>query len=242
MDPLYGSWIYTAAVGPVEDPGPGKFTLADWFPNGLTITVHGIDATGRDCGPALAALGTSDSGLSHIQIQEAANPAQYARQIPGGYAGGLIGSTYIAVWLNLLLDFGTGISQAEGDEYLLAFEPVSAVEPIPVTSYATAAELARILLIPNPTPAQTEAMDRVLQAAATEITEYLGLDAPLVEPYPALVVEVNLERAVEHWKQEQSPFGIVVLGGELPPGHAGVNAWRRHARTLLPLKKSWGIA
>lgn len=108
-------------------------------------------------------------------------------------------------------------------------------------AYAEAAELARILLIPNPTPAQEEAFARVLEAAALEIDSYLGRSEPFGDSVPSLVVEVNLERAVEHWKQEQSPFGIVVLGGDLPPGHAGANAWRRHARTLLPLKESWGI-
>ena len=121
--------------------------------------------------------------------------------------------------------------------------PVPGPTPGPAGgSYATVEELARILLIPTPTAPQAAAMARVLNAAAAEITAYLGLEEALVEPYPDLVVEVNLERAVEHWKQEQSPFGIVVLGGELPPGHAGVNAWRRHARTLLPLKRSWGVS
>jgi hypothetical protein len=109
-------------------------------------------------------------------------------------------------------------------------------------AYASTAELARILQLSNPTPAQQVALGRVLDAAAQEIDSYLGLSDPgMPDPPPALVVEVNLERAVEHWKQEQSPFGIVVLGGELPPGHAGQNAWRRHARTLLPLKQSWGV-
>lgn len=109
-------------------------------------------------------------------------------------------------------------------------------------AYAPVAELARILQIGTPTPAQEIALGRVLEAAALEIDSYLGRTSPLPDPPPDLVVEVNLERAVEHWKQEQSPFGIVVLGGELPPGHAGQNAWRRHARTLLPLKQSWGVA
>jgi hypothetical protein len=53
---------------------------------------------------------------------------------------------------------------------------------------------------------------------------------------------VNLERAVDHWKAEQSPFGIVALGGESPPSYSGRNSWRRHANTLLPLKEAWGCA
>jgi hypothetical protein len=82
---------------------------------------------------------------------------------------------------------------------------------------------------------------RVLDAAAAEIDSYLGPAAPFEEPYPALVVEVNLERAVEHWKQEQSPFGIVVLGGETAPSYSSRSSWRRHANTLLPLKTSFGV-
>lgn len=109
-------------------------------------------------------------------------------------------------------------------------------------AYAEPAELARILQLSNPSAAQSEALQRVLDAAAIEIDSYLGRLDPLPDPTPALVVEVNLERAVEHWKQEQSPFGIVILGGESPPGYSGRNSWSRHAQALLPLKQSWGVA
>jgi hypothetical protein len=111
----------------------------------------------------------------------------------------------------------------------------------PVVAYATTTELARVLQLSSPTPAQTVALQRCLDAAATEIDSYLAPDAPYFAPYPALVVQVNLERAVEHWKQEQSPFGIVVLGGETAPGYTSRNSWRRHANTLLPLKTSFGV-
>lgn len=114
--------------------------------------------------------------------------------------------------------------------------------PLPtVVAYATTAELARVLQLTSPTAAQTVALQRCLDAAATEIDSYLAPDTPYTAPYPALVVQVNLERAVEHWKQEQSPFGIVVLGGETAPGYTSRNSWRRHANTLLPLKTSFGV-
>jgi hypothetical protein len=110
-------------------------------------------------------------------------------------------------------------------------------------AYAAVEELARILQLGPPvSAAQLEAAQRVLDAAATEIDAYLALDAPLAEPYPPLVVEVNLERAVDHWKAEQSPFGIVALGGQDAPGYSGRNSWRRHANTLLPLKQKFGLA
>lgn len=109
-------------------------------------------------------------------------------------------------------------------------------------AYAAVEELARILQLGTPSAAQTEALQRVLDAAATEIDSYLALTVPLAEPYPALVTEVNLERAVDHWKAEQSPFGIVALGGEAPPSYTSRNSWRRHANTLLPLKEAFGVA
>lgn len=110
-----------------------------------------------------------------------------------------------------------------------------------VTAYASVDELARILNLVPPTPAQTVAMQRVLDAAALEIDSYLAPTAPFYPPYPALVVEVNLERAVEHWKLEQSPFGIIIIGGENASSYSSRNSWRRHANTLLPLKSSFGV-
>jgi len=108
-------------------------------------------------------------------------------------------------------------------------------------AYASVAELARILQLATPSAAQTEALSRVLDAAATEIDSYLALTEPMPVPPPALVVEVNLERAVEHWRAEQSPFGIVAVGAESMPSYSGRNPWRRHAATLLPLKQRFGI-
>jgi hypothetical protein len=111
-------------------------------------------------------------------------------------------------------------------------------------AYATVDELTRILFQAGtpPSAAQLDALQRVLDAAATEIDAYLALTVPLAEPWPALVVEVNLERAAEHWKAEQSPFGILNLGGDVGPTYTSRNSWRRHANTLLPLKEAWGVA
>jgi hypothetical protein len=113
--------------------------------------------------------------------------------------------------------------------------------PPTVVAYATVDELARILQLSSPSAAQTVAMQRCLDAAAAEIDSYLAPVAPYYPPYPPLVVQVNLERAVDHWKAEQSPFGIVALGGESPPSYTGRNSWRRHANSLLSLKSSFGV-
>jgi hypothetical protein len=109
-------------------------------------------------------------------------------------------------------------------------------------AYAAADELARILQLSGPSAAQTVALERVLDAAAAEIDAYLALSTPLVEPYPALVVSVNLDRAADIWKSEQSPYGIVNLGGETAPAYPSRSSWRRHASRLLPLKEAWGVA
>ena len=111
-------------------------------------------------------------------------------------------------------------------------------------AYGDVTELARLLRIGSPTAAQTTAMQRVLDAAAEEIDWELGYTAvsPAPDPPPPLVVEVNYERAVEHWQQGQSPFGIIGLGAETIPVVAARDSWYRHARKLAPLKAAYGVA
>lgn len=109
-----------------------------------------------------------------------------------------------------------------------------------VLAYATTTELARILRLRQPTPAQEVAMQRVLDTAALEIDRELGRITPF-SPAPALVVEVNLERAVEHWQQQESPFGVIGLGESAPTVTAS-DSWNRHANKLAPLKETWGFA
>jgi hypothetical protein len=105
-------------------------------------------------------------------------------------------------------------------------------------AYADVAELARVLTLRAPTTEQTTAMQRVLDAAAVEIDDWVG--TAFGTPYPALVVEVNIERAVEHWKQEESPFGIVGVG-EIPVA-TGRDSWDRHGMKLAPYRTSWGVS
>jgi len=111
-------------------------------------------------------------------------------------------------------------------------------------AYADTDELQRLLRLSSPTPEQQEALQRVLDAAAEEIDWELGYTAasPAPTPTPTLVVEVNLERAVEHWQQGQSPFGIVGIGADTVPVVAARDSWYRHARKLAPLKTSYGVA
>ena len=110
-------------------------------------------------------------------------------------------------------------------------------------AYVDIAELQRVLRIDTPTVAQTDAMQRVLDAAAEEIDWYLGytVEAPAPVPPPPLVVEVNLERAEEHWKQSYSPFGIIGQGPDTVPVVAARDSWYRHGLKLRPLKVDWGV-
>lgn len=111
-------------------------------------------------------------------------------------------------------------------------------------SYASEAELARILKIANPSAEQTTALTRVLLAATGEIDLEIGLaedDDALTGWQLALATEVCLERAVEHWKQQQIAFGIVGLGDGTQL-YAARDSWDRHALKLAPLKTVWGLA
>ncbi len=107
------------------------------------------------------------------------------------------------------------------------------------TAYADAAELAAILKV-NPT-SNADALDRVLLAAAGEINAETGR-TDLAGWELALAAEVNIERAVEHWQQMKSPFGIIGLGSEIGATHTSTDSWNRHAAKLQPLKRGWGIA
>ncbi len=150
-------------------------------------------------------------------------------------------------------NFTTDQGTATGYWYQIVFVDGSGGESLPTAPlqnvagavsphmYAEVAELARILKIRTPTAEQTVALRRVLEAAASEIDAELGRTDSLSSPYPALVVEVSLERAVEHWAQGEVPFGIVGLG-DTGAVYTARDTWDRHAHKLSPLKQTWGLA
>ncbi len=110
--------------------------------------------------------------------------------------------------------------------------------------YASVSELAQLLRV-NASQRHNSLM-RVLKTAADEIDHEIGTAdvngvAPPYSNPPAVAREVNLERAVEHWKQEQSPFGIIGLGDDQSV-YTARDSWDRHAHKLAILKGSWGIA
>jgi hypothetical protein len=141
-----------------------------------------------------------------------------------------------------LLWYRVVFADANGD----VASPTTAVQNVAssVAPYATVAELARILKIRTPSAEQETAMERVLLVAAGEINSEVDLaeDEGLAGWQLSLAAEVNLERAVEHWRQQESPFGLIGLGPELPAERTARDSWERHAHKLAPLKSQWGLA
>jgi hypothetical protein len=108
--------------------------------------------------------------------------------------------------------------------------------------YTTTEELARILKI-TPTEAQELALVRVLTMAMVEIDAEIDLadDATaLTSDQLELAAEVNLERAVELWRD--TPWGIVGIDSDIGATHTSRNTWERYAHKLAPLKSQWGLA
>lgn len=110
--------------------------------------------------------------------------------------------------------------------------------------YASVAELAERLRVNAST--RHNALMRVLKAAADEIDSEIGtadingLALPYSNP-PEIVRHINLSRAVEHWTQENSGFGILELG-DAGAVYTARDSWDRHAHELAILKNGIGIA
>jgi len=162
---------------------------------------------------------------------------------PGVYAATLTAPAdagqYTLIWRQGASGVVLGI-----EDLVVTYSAVTPSPGPPPTMYATVEELQRLLRIDTPDELQAAAMERALEAAAEEIDWELGYtpDLPAPSPPPALVVSVNLDRAVEHWRQSYSPFGVIGVGAESEPIVTARDSWYRHARKLAPLKVSYGIA
>lgn len=103
----------------------------------------------------------------------------------------------------------------------------------------------RVLSIRAPTAEQLIAGEAVLNVASLEVDSEIDFteDAPALSgPALDLANEVTLERAVEHWQQRESPFGLMPFGPEGFAERIPRDSWRRHAEKLAPLKQQWGLA
>ncbi len=118
-------------------------------------------------------------------------------------------------------------------------ENAAGVVPLDVEPYATSNELATILHV-NAT-SNADALNRVLVASAGEIVSETGRD-DFSGWELDLVAQVNLARAEELWKQMKAPWGVIGLESEFGPTRIARDTFDRHAHTVAPLKRTWGIA
>jgi hypothetical protein len=107
-------------------------------------------------------------------------------------------------------------------------------------AYADVDQLAAALEI-RVTPENTQSLQDCLDAATTEIDHFFEVEA-ITAPPDALVVRVNINRAVEWFKAPATYNGGVgeqVTAGTMVAPSSG---FERHAAALLPYKMAWGIA
>jgi hypothetical protein len=112
-------------------------------------------------------------------------------------------------------------------------------------AYLTTTQLAALLKIRDPSAEQLVALERVIDATTVEIDAEMdrASDATaLTADQTALIEEVALERATEHWMAQSSPFGLLSVGVDVPAERTARNSWERHAEKLAPLKNQWGLA
>ncbi len=151
-------------------------------------------------------------------------------------------------------NFTTDLGTADELWYYIVFvdadmstgQPTTPIQNVPDDRpvYASVSELAQLLRVSA--SQRHNSLMRVLKTAADEIDHEIGtVDiSGVAPPYsnpPAVARQVNIERAVEHWRQEQSPSGIVDLG-DAGFAYTARDTWDRHAHKLAILKGSWGIA
>ena len=81
-------------------------------------------------------------------------------------------------------------------------------------------------------------------AAAGEILRELDLsDSQELDGYGvALCAQVNLLRAAELWKEEETQFGILGINSDLGPTFIARDTWEKHAIKLATLKGQWPLA
>ena len=119
---------------------------------------------------------------------------------------------------------------------------MTTIERIHVTTGIDTVELARVLHIRTPTADQTVAMQRVIDSADLEVDNWLFRIDPLDAKEQQIYDEATLERAVEHWQQQESPFGLMGLGGDSVPAYTSSDSFNRHRNKLSTLVQQWGVA
>lgn len=227
---LGATWVATYSPAVADDllvglmPQNGSRLVDAWLPD----HVYGDPLLFADAVFGAGHIWTQSGGLG---AQSGSVEPDWASNFGGSVTDGGVtwqdaGTTSDNGSVSLVLELGAPSASVAGD------------------AYADTDELARILKIRNPTAEQLAALERVLVAAALEIDAELdrAVADALVPPFPALVVEVNLERAQELWQQSEATLGFIGIGAEAGPARIASNTWEKHALKLAPLKLRWGIA
>ena len=109
-------------------------------------------------------------------------------------------------------------------------------------AYATVEELAADLRI-RVTAENEVKLQACLDAAAEEIDH--DVDRLSDDPIPdgdALANRVNVLRGVEWFKAQDAAFGFVIGFEQIGALQTPRDGFNRHAYTLTPLKRRWGLA
>lgn len=108
-------------------------------------------------------------------------------------------------------------------------------------AYCTVDELAAALHVAV-TPANTEALQRAVDAAAAEIDHDLDRAGdPLPDPPPAAIVAANVALGVETFKLADSAFGVLGFD-DMGVVRATKDSLPRYWQLLTPYKVGWGLA
>lgn len=132
------------------------------------------------------------------------------------------------------------------DAALTTSAPTVPIQNLPVsTSYATVAELFRIVSKNNPSAAQIVAAQGDLDTATIEINAEIDWGEDHDPPTPEqleLMKNVCLNRAADLWRHRESAPGILSVVDETTPTTPGRYSWARYVSMLAPLKDQWGVA
>ena len=111
-------------------------------------------------------------------------------------------------------------------------------------SYADVAELQTLLRLDSPTATQTAAMERCLEAAASEIDWELGytLSRPSPTRRPSSSSKSTSNEPSNTGGKPRAPFGVIGIGAESEPIVTARNTWYRHHLKLAPLRVHEGVA
>ncbi len=120
-------------------------------------------------------------------------------------------------------------------------------DPFPdaFVTYATTADLFRVIRINSPTAAQVIAAQGDLDTASIEINAEIDWADDHVDATTQqleLMKGVCIDRAADLWRHRESAAGILGIVDESIPTTPGRYSWARYVARLSVLKDQWGVA